>query len=721
MSLFPKQDKTEEGKTEQDKLDSDSETKIKSILKKVLKGLGSDTSEDSETEAADLRTIIQYLDHKYYVESTQVIPDLEYDQLFSRLKALEEASPELQTPDSPTQRVARGLSEEFTTVKHLVPMLSLDNSYNREDLEEWAKKVRELADCESVHFTVEPKFDGSSISLIYDKGILIRAATRGNGIEGEEITNNVKVIRSVPLKASFEKLGIARAELRGEVVIDRAVFDKMNEAREADGLNPFQNPRNTASGGLRMKNPAEVAKRGLETVIFHLSAAEDADGNDLLRTKKLGHHKNNIALLGQLGFKVPEENVLGFFDSVAGVMKHIDKWEQLRDQYHFEIDGMVIKVDDLAQQRRCGSTSHHPRWAMAFKFKAHQAVTKLERVEFQIGRTGAITPVAKLDPVHLAGVTISSVSLHNADQIEEKDIRIGDMVKVERAGEVIPYIVGPLTESRTGEETPIVFPTQCPSCSQVLVRTENEVAWRCFNFECPAQSEERLIHFVSKGAMDIQGLGKDIIRRFYRQDLIKRIPDLYSLNYDLILEMDGWKDRSVNKLRDEIEASKDQPLFRLINALGLRHIGITTAKALTRHVESLEELAEWTEEQLTVIEDIGPIVAKSIVEFFSSESNQKLVQELKDAGVNSKVTESEKPASGLLNGKTFLFTGSLSKLKRNQAKEMVEANGGRNISGISAKLDYLVAGEKAGSKLKKAQAIESITVLSEDEFLEMLQ
>lgn len=674
-------------------------------------------------KAESLREVINWLDRRYYIDSEQVIPDVDYDRLFRELKNLEAADPTLITADSPTQRVARGLSEEFPDVAHSVPMLSLDNSYNREDLEDWDRKIKDLTGVDgTITYSVEPKLDGSSIGLLYVDDILERGATRGNGTIGEDITNNVKVVRSVPLRANFSSYGIARAELRGEVVIDTGVFAEMNRKREEAGLPLFKNARNTAAGGLRMKDPAEVAQRGLETLIFHLSYAVDADGNDLLGAsagKGLDTQIGNIKKVAELGFQTAGSAVKRCH-GIDEVMAFIKEWEDKRDDYRIQIDGMVIKVDNIELQKRCGYTSHHPRWAIAFKFPARQAITRLRRVEYQVGRTGAITPVAKLDPVELDGVTVSSVSLHNADQIAEKDIRTGDLVKVERAGDVIPYIAEAVVESRSGEEEPIAFPTHCPSCEQALVREEGEAAWRCINAECPAQSEERLIYFVSKGSMDIQGLGKDIIKRFYRDGLLQFIPDLYRLDYDAILQMEGWKERSVEKLREGIEGSKTQPSHRLLTALGIRHVGGTTAKALVKYLDELADLEKMPLEDLMQIEDIGPIVAKSISEWFSNPGNQDLMNQLRRAGVNTKVLDSEKPQNGNLKGKTFLFTGSLSRFNRTQAKEMVEQNGGKNLSGVSAKLDYLVAGEKAGSKRKKAEAIGTIEIISEDDFLEMI-
>jgi DNA ligase (NAD+) len=671
-----------------------------------------------EEELSALVATINYLDQRYYVHAEQVIEDVDYDRLFKRLQKLEAENPLFARADSPTQRVARGLSEDFPAVPHLRPMLSLDNSYNADDLEEWDRKIKELTGVEEIVYSVEPKYDGSSISLVYEDNYLSRGATRGNGIQGEEITNNIRVIRSIPLGAKFSELGIKRAELRGEVVIAKDFFEKMNVDREAKGLKAFQNPRNTASGGLRMKDPAEVAQRGLEAIIFHFGFAEGNDEQEVLGQNDLSSHFNNIEKLGELGFKIPND-AMRRCNGISEVVNFVQQWEERRDNYPYEIDGMVIKVDDVQLQEKCGSTAHHPRWAIAFKFKARSASTRLLDVEFQVGRTGAITPVAKLEPVSLAGVTISSVSLHNEDQINEKDIRLGDLVKVERAGDVIPYISASIAEARTGKEKPLLFPENCPSCNTQLVRAEGEAAWRCVNGECPAQAEERLIHFVAKSAMDIDGLGRDIIKRFIREGFLKGIPDIYRLPYDKILGLEGWGEKAVSKLQSGIEASKNQPLNRLLVGLGIRHIGGTTAKQLVKHLNQIQDLFGWDEEGLMELEDVGPIVAKSISEFFSNPSNQHLIGELEGLGLNLKVLEEEKPQGGALDDQTFLFTGSLTQFTRSQAKELVEKHGGRNLSSVSKKLDYLIAGEKAGSKLKKASEL-GVKVISEEDFLEMI-
>ncbi len=665
-----------------------------------------------------LRAALKYHDWKYYVQAEPSISDIEYDKLFKALKDLEAEYPELVTPDSPTQRVAQVLTSDFQTVEHTVPMLSLSNSYNADDLFAFDESVKKLSNRSDIQYAVEPKYDGASIALIYENDMLTRAATRGNGTEGEEITSNAKRIKNIPLQADFSKYGISKIELRGEVVIELGVFDRMNEARETEGLKVFQNSRNTASGSLRMKDPEEVSKRNLEAFIYQIGYAADVHGNELLGDKLLSHFEN-IDMLHALGFQTPQEEKT-LVSSIEEVSEFVKEWEEKRDGYNYEIDGMVVKVNDLRLQNSLGFTAHHPRWAIAFKFKARQATTQLLNIEYQVGRTGAVTPVAKLDPVRLAGVTVSSVSLHNADFIHEKDIHLGDYVKVERAGDVIPYIAS-VDLTRRDKVEAVVFPTECPSCAAQLVRPEGEAVWRCENAECPAQAEERMIHFVSKGAMDIEGLGKDIVKRFMTEGIVSKIEDIYRLDYEAILSLEGWKDKSVENLRSGVEKSKSQPLWRLLVALGIRHVGSATAKMLEKQIQRIDDLVSWNADSLAELEDVGPKVAESILSFFHNEENRALIKSLEELGVKVEKTEEDSALkSNKLEGLTFLFTGSLSRFSRDKAKELVEENGGKNISGVSAKLNYLVAGEKAGSKLTKAEKL-GIPVISEDEFLGMIE
>lgn len=687
-----------------------------SLLKKLNEQPEFIIQNDESTEV--LRNLIRYHEWKYYVQSEPVISDSEYDKLFKLLKRTEDIHPDWITEDSPSQRVSSGLTKEFPEVEHLVPMLSLDNSYNAEDLIDWDRRVRELTGEDKVEYCVEPKFDGAGISLIYENNRLLRGATRGDGSVGEEITTNIRQLKSIPLSAGFSRFGIHRIEIRGEVLINKNSFKKINDKRMEENLPPFANPRNAASGGLRMQDAAEVAKRGMEAFLYHVSVAEDKDGNDLLG-KKLVSHSSNIHLLYQLGFKTPDKE-LKTAKQIEEIIRFCKEYEKRREQLPYEIDGLVIKVNELQLQRKCGYTSHHPRWAIAFKFQAKQATTELLRVEFQVGRTGAVTPVAKLAPVELAGVTVSSVSMFNEEFIREKDIRIGDKVLVERAGEVIPYIVKPIAEARTGKEEKIHFPTNCPICNTALVKPELEANWRCPNQNCPAQVAERIIHFVSKDAMDIHGLGAAIVTEFIERKIITSIPDIYRLNFNEIRKLEGWKDKSISNLKAAVEASKTQPLHRLIYGLGIRFVGETTAKKLAEQVSDIEELKNWTPEQLMSMEDIGPKVGASIYDFFKDLNNIKMLHELRELGVNMKHNADITVTGGKLSGKTFLFTGTLN-MKRSEAEKIVEKNGGKVLGSVSSKLNYLIVGEDAGSKLDKAKKLGTVEIMSEEDFMRMIQ
>lgn len=677
---------------------------------------------DITENIADLIRVIRYHDWKYYLQSEASINDQQYDTLFALLKKLEQENPTLIQTDSPTQRIGLTLSEEAKTVTHSVPMISLDNSYDADDLKSFDDRLQKLLVGENIQYCVEPKFDGSSIALLYENDKLVRAATRGNGLEGEDITHNARVLKTIPLQANFSSLGISTIELRGEVVIANDVFKKMNETRATQNLKTFQNSRNTASGSLRMKDPAETADRGLEAFMYQIGYAVDSNNKNVLGESLLFHF-DNINMLASLGFKTPQSEKK-ICNSIQEVIDFCNEWEAKRDAYNYEIDGMVIKVNNLNQQNKVGATGHHPRWAIAYKFKAKKARTKLLDIEYQVGRTGAITPVAKLEPVPLAGVTISSVSLHNEDFIKERKLRMNAYVYVERSGDVIPYISG-VDESTLDENTQeIIFPKNCPSCNSELIREAEESAWRCINLECVAKSEESIIHFVSKEAMDIDGLGRDIIIRFMKEGLIKQIPDIYELpkKKNEILALEGWKEKSFNNLTTGVEASKNRALWRILVGLGIRHVGVIMAKKLAKQINSIFDLKEWTIEHLLELEDIGPKVAESIHQFFSNESNIHLLHELENNGVALKHNEQNSEQTGnTLAGKTFLFTGTLTKFTRDKAKELVEKNGGTILSGVSAKLSYLVAGTEAGSKLKKAQEIASIQIIDEDDFLKLIE
>ena len=670
-----------------------------------------------KSNIADLRKVLRFHEYRYYIENDPLLSDTEYDSLFRSLDLIEKANPELITKDSPTQRVAKGLTASFTTVQHLVPMLSLENSYNAEDLLDFNRKALEQSGLPALTYCVEPKFDGASISIIYENDLFARGATRGDGIAGDEITINLKQIKSIPLTAKFSSFGIKQIEIRGEVLMNKANFVKYNEGLLSQNLPPLANPRNAASGSLRIKDPREVAQRNLEAFLYHISYILPEENKAV--PENLSTHSGGLQMLWDLGFRSPvkEKKIC---NNIEEVIEYCKDYEAKRDNLPYEIDGMVIKVNDIALQDKLGITTHHPRWAIAYKFKARQATSRLKAVEFQIGRTGSITPVAKIEPVAIGGVSVSSISLHNQEFIRERDIKIGDMVLVERAGDVIPYIVKALTDARTGTETEIQFPTVCPACGTALVKPEEEAVWRCPNAQCSVQITERIIHFTSKDAMDIRGLGEANIRKFFELGLLTTVPGIYQLPFESIKQMEGFGEKSIQKLSEAIENSKNQPLYRLINALGIRYVGETTAKVLAKSVKHLLDFCEYSIEQLKVLEDVGVKVAESIFQYFRQPENIEMLKELEKIGVNLKNVQQTAQEDGSLQGLTFLFTGTLPTLKRNEAELMAEAKGGKILGGVSSKLNFLVVGEDAGSKLEKAKKIASIRVLSENEFLELV-
>ena len=667
----------------------------------------------------ELRDVLRFHEYRYYILNDPLLSDVEYDTLYKTLEKLESENPSLITVDSPTQRVGNSLNKDFVTVPHLVPMLSLENSYNSQDVIDWDKRVKGLIDNHSVEYSVEPKFDGASISLIYENNMLVRGATRGDGIAGDDITTNIKQIGSVPLSAKFSDYDIDRIEIRGEVLMTKENFRQYNAALAEEGLAPLANPRNAAAGSLRMKDPAAVRRRKLEAILYHISYLNLNEKSHSKNQRLLRTHAGCLQMLSELGFKTPV-NEKRVFSSIEDVVNFCAEFETKRDNLPYEIDGMVIKINEIELQQQTGSTTHHPRWAIAYKFKARQATSILKTVEFQVGRTGSITPVAKIEPVHIGGVTVSSISLFNADVIEEKDLRIGDTVIVERAGDVIPYIVKPLDELRTGKEKKITFPSHCPVCGDPLVKPEGEAVWRCVNINCEAQVVERIIHFVSKDAMDIRSLGESNIRKFYSLNLLKDIPGVYTLDYSQIASLEGFGQKSIDNLRNAIENSKKQNLHRLIFGLGIRYVGETTAKTLGKSVDNIFDLQQFSIEALQNLKDIGSKVSESIFNFFHNADNVKMLETLASLGLNTNGDKVENK-TGLLTGQTFLFTGTLPTLKRSDAEKLVEDNGGRILSTVSNNLNYLVAGESAGSKLEKAKKIKSIKIIDEQDFLYMIQ
>lgn len=698
------------------------------LSKTLLQDAPAPTRESAEALMRDLTDAILYHEWRYYVLNDPVISDFEYDLLYKKLQSLERAFPELSSPDSPTQRVSADLTADFPSVEHLTPMLSLDNSYDEADLLDFDEQIHKFGSVpagEDIEYIVEPKYDGGTIALVYENDRLVRAATRGNGVMGEEMTANARVIKSIPLRAAFSANGIDKVELRGEVLIRKDVFDQINQSREQEGLPVFANPRNAATGGLRMKDPRETAQRGLEAFVYQLGYAADQTGADQL--SRFATHGESIDLLGSLGFKVPQEERKRCAN-IREVIAFCQEWQEKRESFPYEIDGMVVKVNNRELQERCGYTSHHPRWAIAFKFRAKQATTKLLNVEYQVGKIGSITPVAKLEPVFLAGVTISSVSLHNEDFIQQKDLRLGDTVLVERAGDVIPYIVKAMPELRDGSEKPIVFPVFCPINDTdnpvALVREAGEAAWRCPHCVCGAQDLQRIIFHVSKDAMDIEGFGKSIVERFYELGWLRTIADVYRLDFQKIAELEGFGEKSAANLRTAIEKAKKNPIQRLLHSLSIHHLGKKASRLLAAEIQHVLDLNRWNFEDFTHIKDIGPVVAENVYAYFQRPENIELLQEMEAAGVNLTQTEEDKPRSSSADspfaGKSVLFTGTLERMSRQEAQAKAEAAGARLISAVSGKLDFLVVGKEPGSKLKKAQELGTVQVLTEEEFLKII-
>ncbi len=689
---------------------------VKELQAATLKWLND--SNPSATAVEELRHILRFHENRYYIMSDPLISDFEYDRLYKLLEQFEKTDAGIITRDSPTQRVGAGLIKDFPKTQHLVPMLSLENSYNAEDLLDWDRKARELSKLDSIEYCAEPKFDGASISVVYEDDQLMRGVTRGDGETGDDITPNIKQVRTLPLSAAFSKYGIEQIEIRGEVLMNKNNFKKYNDAIMEEGLPPLANPRNAAAGSLRIKDTKEVSRRNLEAFLYHVSYFTKSDNKQPENISEPLTHSAMLEMLWDLGFRSPKKE-MKVVKGIEGIIKYVEDFEAKRDELPYEIDGMVIKVNDLQLQDRLGMTSHHPRWAIAYKFKARQASSKLLGVEFQVGRTGAVTPVAKIQPVGVGGVTVSSISIHNQDYIRDKDLKLGDHILIERSGDVIPQIVKSLAELRDGSEVDIHFPTHCPVCNDELYKPEGEAVWRCVNINCEAQVVERIIHFVSKDAMDIRSFGEANVRKFYALGLLKNVPGIYTLNFEALSKLEGFGQKSLDNLRTAIESSKVQPLHRIIYGLGIRYVGETTAKTLAQAVSNIFELGTYSLEQLQQLEDVGIKVAGSIYEFFQNEDNVKMLQQLQELGL---VMESKKAArmEGSLNGQTFLFTGTLHKLKRSDAEAMVEAQGGKILSGVSSKLQYLIVGEDAGSKLEKAKKIPAIHILSEDDFLKMI-
>ncbi len=652
-----------------------------------------------------LRRELSDHDYRYYVLAEPVISDEEYDRLMRELVSLENQYPQYRTPDSPTQRVGGEPTKTFPTVEHAIPMLSLGNTYSEEEIVDFDRRVRDLLKSASPEYVCELKFDGVSLALRYSDGILQRGATRGDGVTGDDITQNVKTIRTVPLRLKDAARGLKNCEIRGEVILFRDDFNKLNDDRELAGEKLFINPRNCTAGTLKLQDPKIVASRPLRFFAYALYTPG----------KQLASHYENLRLLRSLGFAVDQHAKK--CSTIEGVLKHWRQWEAARDSLPFDIDGIVVKVDSLAQQDALGAIAKSPRWAMACKFASRKAETRIDDIILQVGRIGTITPVAVLQPVFIGGTTVSRASLYNEDYIRELDIRIGDTVVVERGGDVIPKVTSVVSGKRPASAKKFTFSARCPACGSRLVRLQDEANYYCDNESCPEQIRGRIEHWASRGAMDIGGLGEMIVDRLVREDFLRNVADIYDLKSrrSELVDLERWGDKSVTNLLSNIEKSKTRPYHRVLYGLGIRHVGAGVASLLAEHYSSIDDLMDAAGEELQTVGDIGPRIAGSIVHFFSERSNRELIRRLKSAGIRF-TAERVKHAGGPLRGKTFVITGSLSSFTREEAKEVLESLGGKVLSAVSKNVDILVAGKDPGSKLEKARKL-NIEVWDEDKFL----
>jgi DNA ligase (NAD+) len=654
-----------------------------------------------------LRQEIQHHNYLYYVLDKPEISDREFDRLLEELKSLEAEHRELITPDSPTQRVGGEPIEGFRTVRHRTPMLSIDNTYNADELREFDGRVRRLIRDEPIRYVVELKIDGVAVSLTYRDGKLDVGATRGNGEEGDDITHNIRTIHAIPLVLGDDRF--EDIEVRGEVYMNRAELKRINAERAKQDLEPFANPRNSAAGSLKLLDPKQCAARRLRFFAYSLEPTEDLD---------ISVHEEALGTLRKLGFPVNPH--IAAFDRIDEVLAYCESWSEKRHELPYETDGMVIKVNDLDQRGRMGSTSKAPRWVVAYKFAAEQALTRIKAIGVNIGKTGMVTPVAFLEPVQLGGTTVSRASLHNADEMERKDIRVGDHVLVEKAGEIIPYVIRSEPSMRDGTEKRFQFPSQCPVCGAAVERDPGGVYYRCTGVNCPAQLKERLRFYASRNAMDIEGLGWALVEQLVDSGLVKSIPQVYDLTLEQLIELERMGKKSAQNLLQGIQGSKDRGLARVLTGLAIRHVGEHVAELLAQHFGDVGKLQEASLEELSRIEGIGPVLAESVYKFFHSPDGRQVIKELEARGVKLREAERTRRQGGAdLAGKAFVVTGTLERYSREEIEELIRDLGGKTTGAVSKKTSYVVAGEKAGSKLDKAREL-GVPVLTEAEFNAMI-
>lgn len=663
---------------------------------------------DVQQKINQLRKSLREHNHNYYVLDAATISDFEFDQLLKELENLEEKYPEYYDPNSPTQRVGGAITKDFNTVTHKNRMYSLANSYSKEELQDWETRVKKILGRENIEYTCELKYDGASINLTYEQGKLISAVTRGDGFQGDDATANVKTIRSIPLVLK-EPL-FKNFEIRGEIILPLKGFHKMNEERVEDGFEPYSNPRNTASGSLKLQNSAAVAKRPLDCLLYQV-----------VGDSKYETHSNTLEQARKAGFKIPK--AIQICSSINDVIQFIDKWDVDRHQLDYETDGVVIKVNSLAQQEELGYTAKTPRWAIAYKFKAEQAVSKLLSIDYQVGRTGAITPVANLEPVQLAGTIVKRASLHNADQIEKLDIRINDTVFVEKGGEIIPKIVGVDLDKRPVDSKPVQYITHCPDCNTPLERAAGDAKHYCPNvYGCPTQIKGRIEHFISRKAMNIDGIGAETIGLLFDAGLLNNYADLYDLKVEQIIPLERMAEKSAQNIIEGVQESKKIPFEKVLYALGIRFVGETVAKKLARHFKSIEKLMTADFEALISVDEIGDRIAQSIIDFSNNLLNIQLVDRLKSYGLQFEVDESKSTVqSAILQAKKLVVSGVFTKFSRNELKQSIEDNGGKVSSSISKNTDYLIAGDKMGpAKRTKAESL-GVPIITEEEYIALIQ